>query len=110
MTAMAHIHHSIPGTDPARIPLVLLHGSGGNEHELVPLAADLAPGSPILAVRGGIPFDGGFAFFRRLADRSIDEADITSRASILTVASTQYGSPRCPSAIGTSKALLQTSP
>jgi predicted esterase len=38
--------------------LVLLHGSGGDEHELVPLAADLAPASSILAVRGGIPFDG----------------------------------------------------
>jgi phospholipase/carboxylesterase len=48
----------------------MLHGSGGNEHELVPLAADLAPGSAILAVRGGIPFDGGFAFFHRR--RSVD--------------------------------------
>ena len=49
----------------------------------MPLAGDLAPGSPILAVRGGIPFDGGFAFFHRFPDRSIDEADIASRAVIL---------------------------
>jgi phospholipase/carboxylesterase len=58
---------------------VLLHGSSGDERELVPLAGDLAPGSSILAVRGGIPFDAGFAFFHRFPDRSIDEADIASR-------------------------------
>jgi phospholipase/carboxylesterase len=44
---------------------VLLHGSGGDERELEPLAVDVAPASPILAVRGGISFDGGFAFFHR---------------------------------------------
>jgi hypothetical protein len=82
MTTTSHIHHFIPGTDTARMPLVLLHGSGGNERELVPLAADLAPGSPIFAVRGGTPFDGGFASFHRLSDRSIDEGDIASRAVI----------------------------
>jgi hypothetical protein len=82
------------------MPLVLLHGSGGDEDELVPLAADLAPGSPILAVRGGMAFDGGFAFFHRLADRSIDEADIASRAVILAdfirAASTQNRFARAP--------------
>jgi phospholipase/carboxylesterase len=81
-TTTSHTHHVIPGS-PAKPPLVLLHGSGGDEHELVPLAADLAPGSPVLAVRGGIPFDDGYAFFHRFPDRSIDEADITSRAAIL---------------------------
>lgn len=117
---MAHIHHFIPGPDPDKPPLVLLHGSGGDEHELVPLAADLAPGSSILAVRGGIPFDGGFAFFHRLPDRWIDEADITSRGAILAgfigAASTQYKLARAPIAIGFSNgaimaaALLLTRP
>ena len=43
------------------------------------------------------PFDGGFAFFHRFPDRSIDEADITSRTLILAdfieAASTQYDQP-----------------
>jgi phospholipase/carboxylesterase len=99
---------------------VLLHGSSGDERELVPLAGDLAPGLPIVAVRGGIPFDAGFAFFHRLRDRSIDEADIASRAVILAdfvgAASTQHRLPRAPIAIGFSNgaimatALLLTRP
>ena len=48
------------------MPLAPLHGSGGNERELTPLAGDLAPGSAILAGGGGISFDGKFAFFHRV--------------------------------------------
>jgi phospholipase/carboxylesterase len=110
-TTTSHTHHVIPGS-PAKPPLVLLHGSGGDEHELVPLAADLAPGSPVLAVRGGIPFDDGYAFFHRFPDRSIDKANITSRAAILAdfieVASTQYRLPRAPIAIGFSNGAIMT--
>jgi phospholipase/carboxylesterase len=107
---MSHIHYFIPRPDPDKPPLVLLHGSGGDEHELVPLSADLAPGSSILVVRGGIPFDGGFAFFHRLPDRSIDEADIASRAPVLAdfieAATTQYKLPRAPIAIGFSNGAI----
>jgi len=49
VTRPAHNHHFIPGTDSAKPPLVLLHGSGGDEHDLVSLAEEVAPGSPILA-------------------------------------------------------------
>jgi phospholipase/carboxylesterase len=44
----------IGGTDPAKSPLVLLHGPGGNEHDLMPLGEELAPRSPVLAVRGSV--------------------------------------------------------
>ena len=120
MNETSRTHQFIPGFNPTMLPLVVLHASGGDERELVPLAGDLAPGSPILAVRGGIPFDGGFAFFHRLPDRSIDEADIASRAAILAdfigAASSQYGFARAPIAIGFSNgaimaaALLLTRP
>jgi len=62
MAQPEHTHHFIAGTDPAKSPLVLLHGSGGNEHDLGPLAEKLAPGSPVIAVRGNVAIDGGFAF------------------------------------------------
>lgn len=78
-----HTYHFTPGAGPSLSPLVLLHGSGGNEHDLVPLAAELSPGSPVLAVRGAVLIDGGFAFFHRLPDRSLDEADISVRTPVL---------------------------
>jgi phospholipase/carboxylesterase len=61
----------------------LLHGSGGDEHHLVPLAEKLAPGSPMLGVRGTVAIDGGFAFFHWFPDRTLDEADIVARIPIL---------------------------
>src|SRR5260221_6852947 len=65
MTQPPHIYQFILGAAPARPPLVLLHGSGGDERELVPLAEELAPGSPILGLRGTVAIDGGYAFFHR---------------------------------------------
>ena len=47
MTQPIHVRHLILGSDPAKSPLVLLHGTGGDEHDLVPLAGELAPGSPV---------------------------------------------------------------
>jgi phospholipase/carboxylesterase len=120
MIVTSHSHLFIPATDPITPPLVLLHGSGGDEHELVPLAADVGPGSPTLGIRGTVPIDGGFAFFHRFEDRTIDEADITARVSLLTdfieAASARYSFARVPIAIGFSNgaimaaALLLTRP
>jgi phospholipase/carboxylesterase len=78
-----HAHHFIAATDPAKAPLLLLHGSGGNEHDLVPLARELAPASSIIGLRGNVLFDEGYTFFHRFRDRSIDEADITARTPVL---------------------------
>ena len=110
MTQPKHARHFIAGTDPVKSPLVLLHGSGGNEHDLVALAEELAPGSPVLGVRGTIAIDGGFAFFHRLPDRSIDEADIRGRTPVLaefiqdTMAS--HGLTKAPIAIGFSNGAI----
>jgi phospholipase/carboxylesterase len=120
MIVTSHSHLFIPATDPITPPLVLLHGSGGDEHELVPLAAVVGPGSPILGIRGTVPIDGGFAFFRRFEDRTIDEADITARVSVLAdfieATSARYSFNKAPIAIGFSNgaimaaALLLTRP
>jgi phospholipase/carboxylesterase len=120
MIESSHAYEFVPSTNPNRKPLVLLHGSGGDEHDLVPVAEELAFGSPILAIRGGITFEDGFAFFRRFPDRSIDETDIAIRANVLAdfieTVSKHYGLGGAPVAIGFSNgaimaaALLLTRP
>lgn len=57
-------------------PLLLLHGSGGDEASLVSLADAIAPQRPYMALRGAIEWEEGFAFFRRNPDRSLDHADL----------------------------------
>jgi phospholipase/carboxylesterase len=60
-------------------PLVLLHGSGGDETSLLAFARAVAPGRVAFGVRGPVAWEGGFAFFRRNADRSLDLADLAAR-------------------------------
>lgn len=52
-------------TGPARLTLVLLHGSGADETTLVPLAREIAPDALLVAVRGRIVQDGGPRWFAR---------------------------------------------
>jgi phospholipase/carboxylesterase len=82
-----------PGT--GRPPLLLLHGTGGNEHDLLPLAEQLAPSAPVLSVRGSVLENGMPRFFRRLAEGVFDEADLRERvdelAEFLIAAEKHYG-------------------
>ena len=64
-------------------PLLVLHGTGGDEHDLVPLARSIAPGRGIFSVRGKSPENGLNRFFRRLPDGRFDEADVRFRAGEL---------------------------
>lgn len=59
--------------------LLLLHGTGGDENSLTYLHDALAPGAPMLAVRGTVQENGLNRFFRRLAEGVLDEADLTAR-------------------------------
>jgi phospholipase/carboxylesterase len=110
VTQPTHTYHFTSGDSPAKQPLVLLHGSGGGEHDLVPLAEELAPGSPIVGLRGTVAIDGGCAFFHRFPDRSIDEADITARAPVLAdfirATAASHGVTRAPVAIGFSNGAI----
>jgi phospholipase/carboxylesterase len=101
-----------PGTNVSAPPLVLLHGSGGDEHSLAPLAAELAPGSPALTIRGTVEIDGGFAFFHRRPDNTVDEADVDQRlptlADCIRTAGDQHGFTRRPIAVGFSNGAIMT--
>src|SRR6266481_8461922 len=77
---MDFIHRFIPGEDspPARI-LLLLHGTGGNENDMIPLGRDLDPAAAILSLRGNVLENGMPRFFRRLAEGIFDEEDLKRR-------------------------------
>lgn len=65
-----------PGTSPS---LLLLHGTGGDENDLIPLGPILRPGAALLSPRGQILENGQPRFFRRLAPGVFDEADLIHR-------------------------------
>lgn len=95
-------HVWLPGTGR---PLLLLHGTGGDEHDLLPLREHLAPDAPVLSVRGAVSENGMPRFFRRLREGVFDEDDLRARtdelAGFLTAAETEYGvAPGSWTAIG----------
>lgn len=74
---MKHIFK--PGADPSAPTLLLLHGTGGNENDLLPLADILDPEAAVLSVRGNVLEQGMSRFFRRLAMGVFDEEDLVFR-------------------------------
>ena len=95
MSSLSFTHHFEPGTDPAARPLLLLHGTGGTEHDLVPLGRQLSPGSALLSPRGQVSERGAARFFARLAEGGFDPAEIERRthelADFVTAACARYG-------------------
>jgi phospholipase/carboxylesterase len=68
-------------------PLVLaLHGTGGDEHQMAPLADALLPGAGVLAPRGRVSEGGANRWFRRLAEGVFDVDDVETRADELAEA------------------------
>lgn len=78
---MSFIHRFEPGTSDTT--LLLLHGTGGNEHDLIGLARDLSPTAKLLSPRGKVLENGAPRFFKRLAMGVFDEADLKARAADL---------------------------
>jgi len=76
-------------------PLLLLHGTGASERDLLPLGRDLAPGAALLAPRGAVLEGTRPRFFRRLRAGAFDEDDLTARAAelaaFLAAAALEYG-------------------
>ena len=78
---MKHIFHK--GENPERPTLLLLHGTGGNERDLIPLANLIDPTASYLSVRGNVLENGMPRFFRRLAEGVFDIEDLVFRTKEL---------------------------
>jgi phospholipase/carboxylesterase len=81
--ALTYIHRFEPGGDPALPPVLLLHGTGGDETDLLPLGREIAAGAALISPRGN-GLEGGMPrFFRRYREGVFDEADVRRRAKEL---------------------------
>src|SRR5476651_115105 len=95
MTKLGLTHRFIPATQPNLAPLLLLHGTGGDENDLIPLGEQLLPGAALISPRGKVLENGMPRFFRRLAEGVFDQADLKARtqelADFIAAANKAYG-------------------
>jgi predicted esterase len=89
-------HRFVPSPSASReTVLLLLHGTGGNENDLLDLGRDLAPDAALLSPRGKVLENGAPRFFRRLAEGVFDLDDVRLRAgelaSFIECARAEYG-------------------
>jgi predicted esterase len=93
---LGFVHRYFPGE--SGVTLLLLHGTGGDENDLVPLGRELAPGAAILSPRGKVSEYGAARFFRRLAEGVFDHEDLVFRthelAGFIEGAAEEYGLDR----------------
>jgi phospholipase/carboxylesterase len=89
------VHRFVPGRTPGGPVLLLLHGTGGDETDLLPLGEALAFGAALLSPRGRVLERGMPRFFRRLAEGVFDVPDLIERtrelAEFVDAASAEYG-------------------
>jgi predicted esterase/catechol 2,3-dioxygenase-like lactoylglutathione lyase family enzyme len=85
--ALGFVHRYIPPTAGAEragsTTLLLLHGTGGDEDDLIPLGRALLPGAGMLSPRGRVLERGAPRFFRRLAEGVFDQEDLAVRTTEL---------------------------
>jgi predicted esterase len=93
-TELGFVHRFVPGR-AGGAALLLLHGTGGNESDLLSLGAQLVPGAALLSPRGQVLEHGMPRFFRRLAEGVFDQDDLARRtddlAAFLRRAREAYG-------------------
>ena len=83
MSDLGFIHRYLPGSDRNGPVLLLLHGTGGNEEDLIPLAKMVMPQAAVLSVRGKVLENGMPRFFRRFAEGVFDLEDLKFRTDEL---------------------------
>lgn len=90
-----HVHRWEPATGADAPTLLLLHGTGGDENDLIPLARLVSPEAAVLSVRGNVTEQGMPRFFRRLSEGVFDLEDLRHRTSalgeFLAAAARRYG-------------------
>jgi phospholipase/carboxylesterase len=83
MGAQSFRHFYQPATGATSYSLLLLHGTGGDEHDMVPLAEAILPGAGIISPRGQVNENGAPRFFRRFAEGVLDVEDWRERSEAL---------------------------
>jgi phospholipase/carboxylesterase len=84
MTDLGFVHKFIPSPDKSSPVLLLLHGTGGTEEDLLPLGRALVADAALLSPRGQVLENGMPRFFRRLAEGVFDEPDLRERTHQLS--------------------------
>jgi predicted esterase len=92
---LGFIHQFVPGAEGGDgVCLLMLHGTGGDESSLIPLAGPIAPRAAILSPRGRVLENGMPRFFRRLAEGVFDQDDLriqtAAMAQFIESASQEY--------------------
>jgi predicted esterase len=83
MSELNFIHRFVPGKNNSSRTLLLLHGTGGDENDLIDLGHEIDPDAALMSPRGKILENGRPRFFRRLAEGVFDEEDVVLRANEL---------------------------
>jgi len=91
---LGFVHVFIPLEKPKSPTLLMLHGTGGDERDLLPLGRELWPGAALLGVRGKVLENGMPRFFRRFGEGVFDIEDLKYRteelAQFIDAASERY--------------------
>jgi len=80
---LGFVHRFVPAEADGRTPLLLLHGTGGDESDLIPFGLQLSPGAALLSPRGKVNEGGAARFFRRRAEGVFDTEDLAFRTNEL---------------------------
>lgn len=83
-TELGFIHNFVEAKEGTDIVLLLLHGTGGTENDLIPLGRDINKSAAILSPRGKILENGAPRFFKRLAEGVFDLDDLKFRTGELS--------------------------